>query len=143
MQHSMRGGLLCILGLSVFFGCANPPSMPQTYPVSGTVVTLKGTPYSGGTIQFRLEKNQELTVTGKIEDNGTFRLYSIKGKRRSDGAPVGSYEVVISPPVGPDQKMPFFPFTAPKKYKVEAKDNNFKIQADPPAKTMSPGTDEK
>ncbi|HMF16852.1 MAG TPA: hypothetical protein VKE98_06560 [Gemmataceae bacterium] len=85
-------------------------------------------------IQFRLEKSQEVTVMGKIEEDGTFRLHTIKGKARADGAPVGSYEVTISPPIGKDQKMPFVPFTLPKKYQVEATENTFNIQVDPPAK---------
>jgi hypothetical protein len=135
MKVSPHTNLFCLaIVLVVALGCANPESIPMTYPVTGSVSDTKGKPFQGGTIQFRLEKNQEVTVTGKIGEDGTFRLFTIKGKRRADGAPVGNYEVVISAPIGKDQKMPFFPFTVPKKYKVEAKENYFKIKADPPAK---------
>jgi hypothetical protein len=132
LPHGRGSFVLLVLGFTL--GCANPESIPKTFSVTGKVSSLKGTPYQGGTIQFRLEKSQDITVTGKIDETGGFRLVTIKGKRRAEGAPAGSYEVIISPPVGKDQKLPFFPFTLPKKYRVEEKENYFQIRADPPGK---------
>lgn len=128
----MRTNLFVVL--AAVLGCSNQEPVPTTFPVTGSVSFTNGKPYAGGTIQFRLDKNQELTVTGKIEENGTFSLYTIKGKQRIEGAPPGSYEVMIAPAIGKDRKMPFLPFFLPKNYQVQERENHFKIQADPPGK---------
>src|SRR6516225_1873412 len=132
IRFVIRSWLLTVLGISL--GCGNQESMPQTYPVTGTITSMAGKPYRGGVIQFRLEENQEITVTGNIDEKGGFRLITIKGNKRAEGAPPGFYVVAISPAIGKDRKMPFFPFTLAKKYQVEASENHFEIQIDPPAK---------
>jgi hypothetical protein len=105
--------------------------MPVTYPVTGTVLMLRGTPYSGGAVQFHPERDEDLTVLGDIDKDGTFRLRTIKGRQRVDGAPEGAYRVTIRPAMGSDQKAPFAEFTVDKVYQIEPTDNNLEIRADP------------
>jgi hypothetical protein len=107
--------------------------MPATFPVTGSVLREDGTPYRRGSLQFRPDSNEDFTVRGDIEENGTFRLHTLKGNGRADGAPAGAYEVTISPALGPDRKAPFAPFVAPKKYVVEAGENNLEIKINPPS----------
>jgi hypothetical protein len=63
-------------------------------PVAGRV-TLKGKPVSEGSISFRPDANKENISlhhpTGRIERDGTYRLYI----REREGAPAGWYKVVV------------------------------------------------
>lgn len=114
-------------------GCSsNKDAMPKVYSVKGTVVTTKGEPYQGGSLQFRPDSKEDITVVGQIEKDGTFHLRTIKGSTGADGAPPGTYEVTISAPQGQDQKTAFNPFVVPKKFQIEPKDTELEIKTDPP-----------
>ena len=105
--------------------------MPVTYPVTGSVLSEQGKPYEGGALQFQPENNEDLTVLGEIEKDGTFHLRTIQGSRRADGAPAGSYRVTIRPPISRDQRAPFAEFTVPKTFQIEPGENQLEIRADP------------
>src|SRR2546429_463577 len=82
------------VALALCLGCpGHDASMPTTCPVTGTVTTELGQPYPGGSLQFRPDSNEDLTVLGDIEKDGTFRLRTLKGSARVEGAPAGSYQV--------------------------------------------------
>jgi hypothetical protein len=135
MTAAWRNGihLICLTGTIATAGCSGrDASMPPTYPVTGSVLTANGKLYEGGSLQFRPEKNEEFTVTGDIEKDGTFRLRTLRGNTRADGAPAGAYQVTISASHGPDRKPKFATFTAPQKYTVEPNENKLEIRADPP-----------
>jgi hypothetical protein len=136
LAHPALAILIASAGFSV--GCSSggkrDETMPSTFPVSGTLTTEKGEAYKGGSVQFKSEKDPDLTVVGDVGEDGTFKLHTIKGSSKADGAPPGSYEVMINPPIGADQKMPFTSFTAPKKYEVQPKETKLEIKADPPKK---------
>src|SRR5438874_13585600 len=94
-----------LAALVVCLGCsAHEPSMPLTYPVNGTVTMEAGQPYRGGSVQFRPDSKEDITVQGEIDKNGAFRLRTLKGTTLADGAPAGFYEVAITPALGPDRK---------------------------------------
>jgi hypothetical protein len=115
----------------LLFGCSgSDPAMPKAYPVKGTVLTKEGKPHQGGSLQFRPDSKDAITVVGDIGRDGTFQLRTLKGRKKADGAPAGSYEVTITPPVGADQKAQFFAVTLPKKIQIEPKDNDLEIRAD-------------
>jgi len=122
-----------LAALALGLGCSRrDTSMPATYPVTGTITTERGQPYPGGSLQFRPDSNEDLTVLGDIEKDGTFRLRTLKGSDRAEGAPAGSYQVTIYAALGPDRKALFPTFTAAKKYRVEPGENHFEIREDPP-----------
>src|SRR2546421_719418 len=57
-----------LVALALCLGCSgHDASMPTTYPVTGTVTTELGQPYPGGSLQFRPDSNEDLTVLGDIE----------------------------------------------------------------------------
>jgi hypothetical protein len=126
--------IIFLLALVVTACSTKPPIMPSTYPVSGRVVTEKGKPYAGGSLQFQPESKEDLTVRGDIDKDGNFHLHTLKGSQRADGAPAGTYQVTIFPALGPDRKAPFASFIVPKKYQIEAKENELEIRTDPPVR---------
>jgi hypothetical protein len=125
----------CVLGFGLVvlgLGCSGrESSLPSLYPVKGVVMTEAGKPYSAGAVQFRPDNNQDVTVTGDIAADGTFTLRTLKGNERAEGAPAGTYEVAIVPPRRAGQRPPFATFTLPRKYQIEAHENELEIKADP------------
>jgi hypothetical protein len=75
----------------------NPDPPPATQPVHGKVIRPGRPPLPGGIVQFHHTTDTSLTVVGQLQPDGTFRLVTIKGKGRADGAPVGEYKVSIVP----------------------------------------------
>jgi hypothetical protein len=119
--------LALVLGLAVGCGSSNQRALPQTYPVTGTVVVQGGKPFTGGTVQFASPTTVTETVSGDIQSDGTFTLSTFNEKKKVAGAPEGEYTVTIIPLQGADQSsLP--PYTLPGRYKVEAKENVFILQ---------------
>ncbi len=114
-------------------GCGSGDSLPKTYPVTGSVADKGGKSLVGGSVQFTPVSDSSLSVSGAIEADGTFALHTIKGKEKLSGAPEGEYKVTILPPISSDQRA-VLPMELPKPYRVEAKDNQFKIEVSIPAK---------
>jgi hypothetical protein len=130
---------LVVTSLLVVPGC-NFAGLPRTFPVTGTVVYKGGEPVKGGSIEFRPIAESALRVVGQIEENGTFSLATLKDNAKAAGAPEGEYRVLIIRPLRadprgglPDPHRGVPPISLPKTYKVEAKDNNFKIELTEPA----------
>jgi hypothetical protein len=46
-----------------------------------------GKPYKGGTVQFRSEGMEDVTVLGDIKKDGSFQLRALNGKKRAEGGP--------------------------------------------------------
>jgi hypothetical protein len=121
-------------GVLLAFGCNGPPPLPKTYPAGGTV--LKGKePMKAGSIQFVNKDDPLLLIIGDIGTDGTFKLRTVKDTQTADGAPEGEYDVTVQPPAVEDSRggiegahkhVP--PIPLGKKYKVEPRDNSFKIE---------------
>lgn len=103
MQASCRGGSsLPMLSIALAFawcaGCSSP-SGPVLVPVKG-VVTVDGSPVAGLGVSFRGETkpgHPEYFPGGSTDANGVYSLITA-GK---DGAPEGTYKVVVFPPSSP------------------------------------------
>jgi hypothetical protein len=127
---------LPVLVLATFFGCTPaPPPLPKTYPVSGTVIQ-NGKPMKGGSIHFNSTTDPLLRVQGEIKDDGTFTLNTVKDNATGVGAPEGEYQVTVQPSLANEsgggvdfahKGVP--PIRLPKTFKVEARENTFKIEA--------------
>jgi hypothetical protein len=108
-------------------GCTSSAGLPPTYPAGGSVEYKDGSPMKGGTVQFSTSSDPLLRVVGQVREDGTFTLNTIKDRSRAAGAPEGEYQVIVQPPLIGEHKG-VIPITIPKPYKVEAKDNQFRIQ---------------
>lgn len=128
-------GLVLALSTVAFAGCGGT----KTYPVKGTVSVKDGEALSHGYVVFT---SADFTARGEIGPDGEFVLGSNK---EEDGAPVGTYKVtLVNTSTGPTYDKPNEPTkrfvdskyeasdTTPLELKVEAKPNEFEIEADPP-----------
>lgn len=125
---------LGLLGVVVLLssGCGGGSSLPPTYPATGTVVFKGGKSVTGGAIQFTPINDSSYTVSGDVQNDGSFTLATTKGKDRAPGAPEGEYRVTVLLPLPPDQKgIPSV--VLPKTYRIEAKDNTFAFEISPPS----------
>jgi len=103
------------------------------YKVTGSVTYVGGRPVAGGAVQFAPLADTSFSVSGDINDDGTFTLQTVKGNERVSGAPEGEYRVTILFPIPADQRtVP--PIVLPKNYRIEAKDNEFPIEVSLPGK---------
>ncbi len=90
--------LVCALALPVLLvsGCGSAtgnPDSPQTVPVSG-VIKLDEKPLPCALVTFIPQTaEQGVECVGMTDAEGRYRLKQIRGK---EGAPVGSYTVVVS-----------------------------------------------
>jgi hypothetical protein len=109
-------------------GCGRPAdAMPPVHRVTGTVTYAGGEPVVNGGIQFMPVGDSSYSVSGEIQADGSFTLYTVKGSVRAAGAPEGEYQVSVQPPIPADHR-PVPAVSLPKTYKVEAKDNTFAIE---------------
>jgi hypothetical protein len=73
------------------------------YPVKGKVVFPDGAPLTAGTVEFRPVTDALLAPRGEIKVDGSFRASTYA---EGDGAPPGTYRVVITPPEQLDPGQP-------------------------------------
>ncbi len=125
--------ILLLVGLVLICsGCGR-----TTYPVNGTVVWQDGSPakeLAGGSVEFESgEKN--LSASGEIRSDGSFTLTTFK---KGDGAPPGTYKVLITEPVRVDAN-PYDPEKLaqiiPKKYR-SFKESKIEITVKPESNTI-------
>ncbi len=82
--------LMLVAGLLTTAGCNSGPEMA---PVKG-VVKFKGQPVTAGTVQLFPVKSGPMAA-GRLQEDGAFELTT---KEPGDGAYVGDYIVVVTPP---------------------------------------------
>ncbi len=130
--RTMRLSLLAAfaVGLSPL-ACSGPKQdLPKVHPASGKVVRRDGSSFPGGSIIFNQqtdEKDLRLSVRGDIKPDGTFKLYSLVGSTRLDGAPAGKYKVRV---LGSSRSQAQEMFAVRKLLEVVAgKENTFNIKA--------------
>jgi len=73
------------------------------YRVKGKVVFPDGKPLTAGTVEFRPVADAYLAPRGEIKVDGSFRASTYA---EGDGAPPGTYRVVITPPEQLDPGQP-------------------------------------
>lgn len=119
--------VLLSVALLVPAGCQSGAGLPKTYAAEGQVLYKNGQPMKGGSVQFTSADNSTLQVVGTIGEDGRFSLATVRDRARADGAPEGEYHVLILPPLQGEHKgLP--PIAVPGTYKVEAKENHFRIE---------------
>src|SRR5262245_14431628 len=89
------------LALSLCAGCGETggtTAKSQTYPVTGFVKFKDGKPATGAAVQFTPLHDTSLAVSGDIQEDGSFTLFTVKGNKRVSGAPEGEYRVTVQLP---------------------------------------------
>lgn len=126
MKRSARApGVLLLLAA---FGCGSPT--PSLHPVKGMVHYKDGEPVAGGFIEFRPSADPGQASIGDIGPGGFFELATLHNGRRQPGAPEGAYQVTVYPPMGQDQSGEAIPLA--QTFRVEPRDNDFKIEVEKP-----------
>ncbi len=121
--------LLCVIAT----GCG---SSVKTYPVSGKIEVEGGGSPKQGTVIFSNDKG---TAQGIIQSDGSFKLTTDKP---DDGAPEGTYKVIVMGTVPLDYKNPDNKPLVDKKFealetttlsvKIEPKENSVTLKVTPP-----------
>jgi hypothetical protein len=95
--------LLIVVGLFLLTGACGC-ARRDLYPVRGRVVFDQGgpiDPLAGGLVIFEpLDPKMKVSARGDIQPDGSFRLSTFQ---QGDGAPLGEYRVLVSPPTPPSQ----------------------------------------
>ncbi|QDT28736.1 hypothetical protein Enr10x_40810 [Gimesia panareensis] len=82
-----------VVGLTGCGGGAAEKPLPNTVPVSGSV-TMKGKPLVSATVTFVPQgETKGVECVGFTDESGKFKLKQVRG---GEGAPPGSYKVVIN-----------------------------------------------
>jgi hypothetical protein len=115
-----------VLAVFTAAGCKGTPDLPKTYTATGTISYEDGKPLSGGAIQFAPLTDLALTISGKIDSDGSFSLQTIKDGTAVVGAPEGEYQVTIIPSSTVNH-FAVRPTTLAKTERVEARDNTYHI----------------
>ena len=130
MPRSLRFGIVAAL-LLIAVGCNRESALPKTYPGTGNVVYHDGKPMQGGSLQFTSASDPLLRVVGENKNDGTFTLRTVKENAHGAGVPEGEYRVIVQPPAlesgGGIQGKSQPAISLPDTFKVEAKENTFKI----------------
>ncbi|MDR2117782.1 MAG: carboxypeptidase-like regulatory domain-containing protein [Planctomycetaceae bacterium] len=124
--------LYCLFVLFNLTGCSNNDG-PRTEYVEGTVI-FNGEPLSKALVAFHPVNDTGIAATGTTNEQGIFRLTSLRGGTKDAGAVAGEYRVAISrnkdepssfreeeSADGRISKIPVFESLIPKKYNHPAK----------------------
>lgn len=87
----------CTLLIAGCGGAGNVEPVVKTIPVTGQVVDVSGKPVVGGMLSLRSITNAEQVASAKIDPQGAFKLTSLVGEKRVDGAQPGEYSVLFAP----------------------------------------------
>jgi hypothetical protein len=139
--------LYCLLALFSFLGCSNSDG-PRTEYVEGNV-TFNGQSLSKALVVFHPVNDVGIAASGTTNEQGIFRLTSLRGGAGNAGAVAGEYRVSISRDkdepssfreeknAGGTEKIPIFESLIPVKYNdptksgltatVEKKKNQFQF----------------
>ena len=125
-----RPSLLVSLAMVVCAGgCGEPPKpVPETHPVTGTVLRENEQPLAGGIIQFISSENPNLNMSAMIEPDGTFELCTLHVNENLPGAIAGVAEVTVMLPIQGGKPPKFL--ILPEPYEIRAGKNHFTIHLD-------------
>lgn len=88
----LLASLLSWAALLVVSGCSGGPDLPETVPVTGTVM-YQGEPLAGATVTFRNSEQGARPATAITDDNGAFQLTTFE---EGDGAVPGKHVVTVT-----------------------------------------------
>ena len=125
-------GIIALL-LCGWAGCG--PRMPRTYPVEGKVSVKGGKLAPKSTIIFQLASDTSVTADGEIQPDGSFTVFTRLHGKSQAGAVEGDHTVLIHEGSGgTEEQKGFRPIVVAKKCTVEARANQFTIEAVKPGR---------
>ena len=124
------------LAAGLLSGCgsgAGQPDFPDLHPAKG-VIKRDGQPVKGGSVRFTPDPDKpDFVVNAEVGADGTYALTTVRttdsrGERKT-GAPVGTYKVTYTPPLG-DQTAgaQSAPATLSKPVSVSAGNNDIPVE---------------
>ena len=123
-----RSAFLAVLFL---LGCAEPPTSLETHAVTGTVSFRDGQPVQSGTIDFRSQRDQRLSMNAEILEDGSFELVTLHENRNLPGAVEGPCSAMVTVML-PGNPIPAI-VDLPETFDVKPGDNEFHITLPLPA----------
>ena len=124
--------LALVLPFGIVAGCQEPPPTLETHRVTGMVQFRNGDPVQSGTIDFRSQRDQRLSMNAEITEDGSFELTTLHENQNLPGAVAGpcSATVTIFLPGNP---IPLV-VDVPETFDVTSGDNEFliKLKLPPP-----------
>ena len=118
--------LAALVALVICLGCGKEPeeSLPETFPVSGKVVSRTGQPLAGGSIQFQSRVDPAISAIGEIDSDGSFSLFTHVDGNKLPGTIEGPHDVTVIPE---SDDQPQAPATLRKPYSVLPQENELTI----------------
>ena len=96
------GCLFLTLAVSLLIAAGCGPGLPKVYPVTGKVIN-KGKGHvkdlTGYNVQFESITEPGEMPGGRIEENGTFTMYTRVGGKVIPGVKEGTYRACLLPPI--------------------------------------------
>ena len=115
--------------LALVCGCGEAAPELETWPVHGKIVDQRGKPVTRGAIRFMTDLDAYLNASGTIEADGSFTMHSNRRGFTYEGAPPGTYQVVVLyEKKGADGKPFPAQYPLPETYTVEPKDNELTVK---------------
>lgn len=128
---------LSIVVVMLLVACGGCGGKYKTYKVTGQVTLRDGTPVSGVRVTFD-RSDHKMSATARTDTEGRFELTTLD---TDDGAPTGTYDVMITVPQmrDPDKPTPTLfhpkysdPRTSGLRFEVGEQSEHFEIVLDPP-----------
>lgn len=115
-----------LIGIVLVAGCRAKREVvtPETFPVSGKVVT--NSPLPEGYQVILTPKDTEKTAFGTVQSDGSFSLTTLYMGVRCEGAAQDIYTVTVMPPVGL-LNQGVSPYTLPQQLKIESARSDLSI----------------
>ncbi len=100
--------LLVLCGCVLISGCGSTVSKPavKTVAIAGQMLDVSGKPVPGGMLSLRSTSKADQVASAKIDGEGKFKLTSLIGDERVDGAQPGEYSVLFAPDTIKQTDMP-------------------------------------
>lgn len=122
--------LLLAIPVTCLASCAAGVTPPSTYPVKGKVAFADGKVLHGGMIQFQPDPpNPTMTITARINVDGTFAIETHVGNKTYEGAVAGKHQVTVLGPMKNQRAEPVRVLQA--EIVVEPRANDFNIAIEP------------
>jgi len=118
--------LALYLPLLLLAGCQEPPPTLETHAATGTVTYRNGAPVQAGLIDFRSKRDQRLSMSADIREDGSFELTTLHENQNLQGAVEGPCGVIVTIFV-PGNPIPLI-LDLPDTYDVKPGDNEFHIE---------------
>ena len=125
-----RSNMCLLVVLACILGCQTRSERPapETFPVTGTVITPENIAVKHATVEFvPTSGDKTLSALGTVDASGKFALAVVTPDRIIPGAPAGVYRVTVTLPLNPD-RTGGQRYMLPGQFTVEPRENEFTLE---------------